>query len=266
MSIELIDSHCHLTFDGLSDQVEAVLARARQVGVMRVLTIGTDVADARAAIALARQHDGVFTAVGVHPHEAGKAADADLEALDGMLADPAIVAAGEMGLDYHYDFSDRPSQQRIFAAQLEPARRHDLPVIIHCREAYPDTMRILESASMVDRPVVFHCFTGTAEEARDVLERGWWLSFTGIVTFKNAAELQAIARTYPADKLMVETDAPYLSPAPVRHVRPNEPAFVRHTAEFLAELRGEPFDEFAKRSVANTERFFRLGDRHRKPE
>jgi TatD DNase family protein len=165
-----------------------------------------------------------------------------------------------MGLDYHYDFSDHDSQKRIFKAQLDQAVRRDLPVIIHCREAYDDTIAIMEQADMVDRPVVvFHCFTGTAAEARAVLERGWWLSFTGIVTFKNAAELQAVARDYPRDKLMVETDAPYLSPEPVRNRRPNEPAYVRHTAAFLADLRNEPLGALAESTAANTKAFYRLG-------
>ncbi len=257
MPIELIDSHCHLTFEVLTRQLDDVLARARDAGVSRMLCVGTDVADTRAALEIARGRDTIRAAAGIHPHEAGKATDADLEALEGLLAEPEVLAAGEMGLDYHYDFSDHDSQKRVFAAQLDLARRHDLPVIMHCREAYGDAIPLMEQADMPGRPVVFHCFTGSTDEARAVLDRGWWLSFTGIVTFKNSRELQEIARTYPSERLMVETDAPYLSPEPVRKQRPNEPAYVRHTAEFLARLRGEPFEQLAAAAVANAESFFR---------
>ena len=177
MPASLIDSHCHLTFEVLARQLDAVLDRARDAGVERMVAVGIDPADVRASIELARRHTGIHVAAGIHPHEAGKASDDDLATIDTLLADPLVVAAGEMGLDYHYDFADRDCQKRVFATQLGLARKHGLPVVIHCREAVDDTIAILETADMAGRPVVFHCFTGTADEAAALLERGWWLWF-----------------------------------------------------------------------------------------
>lgn len=252
----LIDSHAHLTFDVLRCDLDAVLARAAEAGVEHVITVGTDLADSRRAVDIASQRSEVSAVVGIHPHEAAKAGPDDLDALELLLAEPDVVGIGEIGLDYHYDFSDRGSQRRIFEAQLELARRYDHPLVIHCREAVDDALADLVAAGFANRPVVFHCFTGAPDEAARIAERGWRISFTGVVTFRKSTGLQAIARAYPADQLMLETDCPYLSPEPKRNVRPNEPALLIHTARFLADLRGVELDAFAAQTTANTKAFF----------
>jgi TatD DNase family protein len=169
-----------------------------------------------------------------------------------------VVAVGEIGLDYFYDFADRDTQMRVFGDQLAMAAGRDLPLVIHCREAFDDTIALLEQHGHDNKPVVFHCFTGTKEEAQRVTAHGWRISFTGVVTFKKSTELQEIARVYPAEQLMLETDSPYLSPVPVRHIHPNEPAHVAHTSRFLAALRGENPEALAAQATANTRAFFRL--------
>lgn len=255
----LIDSHAHLTYEGLHERVDEVLANCAAAGVDRVITIGTDLDDARDAIKLARANPKrVHASVGFHPHEADKVSDADIEAMAKLWDEDVVVAAGEMGLDYHYDFADRKKQHHVFASQLQHGAKRDLPIVIHSREAMEDTVAILVEHGFANRRVVFHCFTGSADEAARVAEHGWRISFTGIVTFKNSKDLQAIARDYPAESLMVETDSPYLSPVPVRSVRPNEPAHVAHVASFLAQLRSEDEAGLIARTAANTMAFFGL--------
>lgn len=254
----LIDSHAHLTSDALAPQVDAVLLRAREAGVTTVITIGCDARDAESCVELTKAHAEVYCAIGIHPHEAAKVREGDLECLAAMASEPRVIAIGELGLDYFYDFSDRQAQQRVLNMQLEWAARLDLPVVVHCRDAFDDVILALCDHGFKDRRVVFHCFTGCKEEARRVAENGWRISFTGIVTFKRSTELQDIARDYPADHLMLETDSPYLSPSPVRHVRTNEPAHLAHTATFLANLRGVPLDELVTTTAANTRKFFGL--------
>lgn len=256
--MKLIDSHCHLTFAELADRIDDVLERARNVGVDRMITIGTTPDDVARAIRIAEQYEGIFVGAGIHPHEAEKFTENDVAALRDCFAHPRVVAAGEMGLDYHYDFADRPTQQRIFEAQLAACRDADLPVVIHNREATQDTVRILHDAGFDGRRVVFHCFSGTTPEARLIRDHGWRLSFTGIVTFKNAHEIREIARTCPADELMLETDSPYLSPDPVRQIRPNQPSHLIHTARFLADLRGQSLQDLAELTTRNTIQFFSL--------
>lgn len=255
----LIDSHAHLTFPELFGQVDEILLRCTQAGVDRVVTIGTDLADAKKAVELARRYPGrVHAAVGFHPHEAVKVGETDLTAMAILWDDDRVVAMGEMGLDYHCDFSDRPTQQAVFRRQLELAAGRDKPLIIHCREALDDVTAMLVDGGFEHRRVVFHCFTGTAEEAARIARNGWRVSFTGIVTFRGSTELQAIARVYPADQLMVETDSPYLSPVPVRGKKTNEPAHVAHIARFLAEFRGVSYEEFVETTSQNTREFFGL--------
>jgi TatD DNase family protein len=210
----------------------------------------------------ARFRGRVHAAAGIHPHQAGKVATDDLRELSDMWHSGSVVAAGEMGLDYHYDFADRGVQREVFATQLAAVRALSIPVIIHSREAFDDTVGLLEAHGFRDRRVVFHCFTGTAEEAARVAEHGWRISFTGIVTFRNSRDLQAIARAYPLDRLMVETDSPYLSPEPLRGRHPNEPANAVHVARFLSELRGEDFGELCRRTARNTIEFFGLDSRN----
>lgn len=255
----LIDSHAHLTYPELSGQIDAVMARSDDAGVGAVISIGTDLADARKSIELAARYPGrVYSGAGFHPHHSDKVAPSDFEQMAGLWADARVVALGEMGLDYHYDFADRDNQKRVFARQLELAAGVNKAVVIHCREAFTDCVPMLLDHGFAGRRVVFHCFTGTAAEAAIVAEHGWRISFTGIVTFPKSPELQQIAQDYPADKLMVETDAPYLSPVPVRSKRPNEPAFVAHVARFLADLRGAKYEGLVAQISANTRSFFGL--------
>ena len=255
----LIDSHAHLTFPELSGQIDDVLDRCVEVGVDRIITIGLDLGDAKRAIDVARKYpQRVSVAVGFHPHNAAKVKPGDQAAMGRLLDDPLVVAFGEMGLDYYHDFADRASQHSVFTAQLRAGATRDLPLIIHCREAYDDGERLLIEHGFKDRRVVFHCFTGSADEARRIADNGWRISFTGIVTYRKSTDLQEIARTYPAEALMVETDSPYLSPDPLRGKRPNEPAYVVHTARFLALLRGVEFEELVEQTERNTRAFFGL--------
>ncbi|MCH7702804.1 MAG: TatD family hydrolase [Planctomycetes bacterium] len=257
----MIDTHAHLTSEPLMTRIDEVLANARAAGVETIISVATDVADAEKAIALARREPDVHATAGIHPHEASKVEPDDWPKLETLLADPQVVAFGEIGLDYHYDFSDPPTQRRVFARQLELATVRDLPVIIHCREAMSDTVSLLVDHGFNNRRVVFHCFSGSADEAALVADHGWRISFTGMVTFKKSQALQQIAAAYPADRLMLETDSPYLSPEPVRNKRPNEPAHLRHLADFLAGLRSESVDTLIRQTTTNARAFFGLPSR-----
>ena len=258
----LIDSHAHLTYPEFDGRMDEVLARCTEAGVDQVITIGTSLSDARRAVALSVQYPArIHAAVGFHPHEADKVTEADLTAMAELWRQGRVVAFGEMGLDFHYDFADRANQKKVFARQLDLAGDREKPLIIHCREALDHAAPMLLDHGFAHRPVVFHCFTGTRAEADRIAEHGWRISFTGIVTFPKSDELRQIAKSYPSDQLMVETDSPYLSPVPVRGRRPNEPAHVAHVARFLAELRGVAFDELVEQTAANTKRFFGLAPR-----
>ncbi len=254
----MIDSHCHLTSEALYARLDEVLQRAHAAGVSGLVTIATDAADSRRAVAVADHYDGVHATIGIHPHQAGNISEADWNCLRELRHNPNVVGWGEIGLDYHYDFAERTVQQEVFARQLEMARRARLPLVIHCREAVADVLGHMDRHAGALPRVVFHCFTGTAAEADAIIERGWWLSFTGVVTFKNSSELQAIARRYPVEQLMLETDAPYLSPEPMRRARPNEPALMVHTARFIAALKGIALDDLIARTTANARAFFGL--------
>ncbi|MFW6132415.1 MAG: TatD family hydrolase [Planctomycetota bacterium] len=254
----LIDTHCHLAHGRLRAQVEAVLARAREAGVVVMVCAAGNLPDSSAALGLARAHDDVYALAGVHPHDAGDAPDDYLARLERMATDERNVAIGEVGLDYHYDFSPRDAQREVFAAQLALAARLDKRVVIHTREAFDDTLAILADSDVDGADVVFHSFTEGVERTRRVLDLGATVSYSGIVTFKKAAELRAAAATVPEDRLLVETDAPYLSPEPVRKHKTNEPAHVAHVASRLADVRGCSVDELAERTTANAVRLFGL--------
>lgn len=253
----LIDSHCHLTFDGLREQVGPVIERAAAAGVIGCITVAQDLADAERALALSAEYPSVHVAAGIHPHEAGKVANGWDDALCEIARRKEVLAVGETGLDYHYDFSDRASQMRVFRRQLEIAVEVAKPVVIHCRQAHGDALAVLADYPRLT-DVVFHCFSGTRAEAREIVERGYYTSLTGVVTFKKSDELRLVARMLPADRLLIETDAPYLSPEPVRRVRPNEPALLVHTAACVARQRGMPLSDFGALTTANTRRFFGL--------
>lgn len=253
-----VDTHCHLTSDDLYSDLPGVSKRARDAGVLRMITVATDEADSRRTVAVADHYHGVYATVGVHPHEAAKVRPGDWASLRELKHNPNVVAWGEIGLDYHYDFADKKTQKDVFAIQLAIAASADLPIVIHCRDAVADVTAMLEDQGFRDRKVVFHCFSGSEAEADAILDHGWWLSFTGMVTFKNATALQEIARRYPPEQLMLETDSPYLTPEPHRKVRPNEPALVVHTAARLAELKRVTLGEIERLTTENAVRFFGL--------
>lgn len=249
--ITLVDSHCHLDDAQFDADREAVIERAREAGVAQILAIGSGPPDLEAGIRLADAWPHILATVGVHPHDAGKATGDTFDRLAELLAHPKVVAIGEIGLDYHYDFSPREVQREVFSRQL--AMAGGKPVIIHTREAWDDTLRLLrEHAGLTG---IFHCFSGGPEEAEQVLGMGFHISFAGVVTFPKALRVQEAARMAPSDRLLIETDAPYLAPVPKRGRR-NEPAFVIETARRLAELRGEPLEQMAAATTANFLRLF----------
>jgi TatD DNase family protein len=243
----LVDSHCHLDFPDFSNELDDVVARARAAGVARMVTISTRVHRFADVLAIAERFADVCCSVGTHPHYAHE----DVA----HTRHPKVVALGEAGLDYHYDRSPRDAQERGFRTHIAAARETGLPLVIHSREADADTARILEEETGQGAfPAVLHCFTGGADLARRAIALGLFISFTGILTFKNSTALRAIAAELPADRILVETDAPYLAPAPFRGKR-NEPAYVVETAKVLAETRGVSFAEIAQQTSEN---FFRL--------
>lgn len=255
----LIDSHAHLTYPGLVDRVDEVMTNCRNAGIEKVICVGTTPTDALNACQLAEKFAGeVHAAAAFHPHHAAEATEDQFELLWRIWKDPKVVAFGEMGLDYHYDHSPRDVQKSVFSRQLTAAREYDRPIIIHCREAFEDCVPLLLDHGFANRRVVFHCFTGTAAEAATLAKHGWRISFTGIVTFKKSTWLHDIAREYPADQLMVETDSPYLAPEPLRGRQPNEPAWVAHVARYLAKLRGCAYEELVETTSQNTRQFFGL--------
>ncbi len=255
----LIDSHAHLDSPNFNEDRDAVIARARAAGVEIFLEIaGSDVGQGslEPGIALAEQHDFIYAAMGLHPHEASLY-DADLEQKFLQLAQhEKVVGWGEIGLDYYYDHSPRDVQQNVFRRQLELALQVNLPVIIHTRDAEDDTIKILqESYAQAKRGGVIHCFTGTQKLADAALAMGFYISFSGVITFKKSDELRAVAASVPPDKLLVETDCPYLAPVPYRGKR-NEPAFVVETAKQLATLHNVSYEEIAKITTANFKKLF----------
>lgn len=251
----LTDSHCHLTFGQLSRDIDAVMERAHVAGVVRLLTVGQGLEDSRAAIELTRRFAQVYASVGFGPHGADRAGADDIGNLQGLANDPKVVAIGEAGLDYYYDHVSPDVQRRIFAEQVELAVRLELPLIIHCRDGWDDCLAILDKAPVCPAGV-FHCYTGPAELVEPLLERGFYISFAGMVTFKNADPCRAAARLVPHQRLLIETDAPYLSPEPQRNVRPNEPALLVHTANFVADLLGLPAAELAQITSESASRLF----------
>jgi len=253
--VTLIDSHCHLNYEGLVDRQDEVLENARQRGVGGFLNISTRQNEWGDIISVAERNADVWASVGVHPHEADAHPDLGAAALVAGADHPRVVAIGECGLDYHYDNSERGAQRERFRAHIDAARQTGLPLIVHTREAEEDTAEILGKAVRGGGVTgVLHCFTGTAELARKALDLGFLISLSGIVTFRNARELQDTAKWLPSDRMLVETDSPFLAPVPHRG-QVCEPAFVADTAAFVAELRGEEPGKLADATTAN---FFKL--------
>ena len=251
----LIDSHCHLDFPELNAELDAVLTRARAAGVGLMVTISTRVGGFNELKAIVEAHDDVFCSIGTHPHNAAEEPDIMIEELVELARHPKVVAIGEAGLDYHYDHSPRDMQKKGFRTHIAAACETGLPLIIHARDADADVARMLEEESARGAfPFVLHCFTGGADLAHRGLALGGYISFSGVVTFKNAEALRDIALAVPSDRLLVETDAPYLAPEPLRG-KTNEPAFVVHTAARLAALRRVREAEMER---LTTENFFKL--------
>ena len=251
----LVDSHCHLDFPDFAGELDAVVARAETAGVARVVTISTRVARHAETLAIAERFPPVYCSVGTHPHQAHEELDLTVADLVKRTVHPKVVAIGEAGLDYHYDFSPRAAQEQGFRTQIAAARETGLPLVIHSRDADADMARILEEEMGKGAfPAVLHCFTGSRGLAMTGISLGLHVSFTGILTFKKSDDLRAIAGELPADRILVETDAPYLAPGRYRGKR-NEPAYVAETAKVLAEARGVSLEDIARQT---TENFFRL--------
>jgi TatD DNase family protein len=251
----LIDSHCHLDFPEFTNELDDVVSRARAAGVGRIVTISTRVKRHDELLAITERFPDVYCSLGTHPHNAHEELDIDVDELLARTRHPKVVAIGEAGLDYHYDLSPRDAQQRGFRNHIAVARATGLPLVIHSREADEDMARILEAESRKGVfPAVLHCYTGGRELAERAIALGLYISFTGILTFKKSDDLREIAKRLPADRIMVETDAPYLAPGRHRGKR-NEPAFVVEIAEVLAQTRGVSRDEIARQTTDN---FFRL--------
>ncbi|MEZ6242301.1 MAG: TatD family hydrolase [Phycisphaerales bacterium] len=256
----MIDTHCHLTFPDFAGRIDEVLDEARGLGVTGAITISTTSHDAEAIRNVVDSHDNVWCSAGVHPLYSDKGPH-DWDAIHRLARHPKCVAFGELGLDNHYSKPPSEVQRRVLAdqlARLEQWKSEGLakPVVLHCREAFDDLIPILRETSLDPSRFVFHCFTGTPEDARKALDFGAMISFTGVVTYKNAPEVAEAAALVPLDRIMCETDAPFLSPEPKRGVRPCVPGFTRYTAEHVAKIKGLPFNEFHSAINANTERFF----------
>ena len=250
------DSHCHLNYKGLVEDQAGVIARAREAGVSTMLNISTRRSEWDEVIGVAEQEEDVWASVGIHPHEADGHADVGTAMLVERAAHPRVVAIGESGLDFYYDHSDRDRQRASFRAHIAAARATGLPIIVHTREAEADTHAILEEEMGKGAFTgVIHCFTASPDFAAKALELGLYISMSGIVTFRNARDLQETAKTIPAERLLIETDSPFLAPVPHRG-RPCEPAFVADTARFLAALREEPVEALAERTSANFRTLF----------
>jgi TatD DNase family protein len=258
-SITLVDTHAHLVGDEFDADRDEVITRAHNAGVTTIITVGTGLDSSQRSIELAEKYEGILAAVGIHPHAAGTATDAAIEGIARLAEHPKVVAIGEIGLDFYRDYSPSDSQIRIFQQQLDLAARIDLPVVIHCREAHEKMLAMLHdwTARYPARqsPGVIHCFMGDVETARQYLEIGFYLSLAGYITYPVNRDAHDVIRSIPADRLMVETDCPFLTPQRHRGQR-NEPAYVRFTAEELTGIRGVPLETLARETTENARRLF----------
>lgn len=268
--VTLADTHCHLDFSSFDPDREAVLERAWQVGVTRILVPGIDLASSRKAIALAQEHHQIYAAVGVHPNDAQTWKENSIEELLDLASQPKVIAIGEIGLDYYRDRSPRDLQIRIFTEQLELAKKLELPVVIHNRRASGDMIQILtdwrkglavSNSSLPGRLGVLHSYSENLDFALNAIELGFYIGFTGPITYKKADDLRRVAAGIPLEKILIETDAPFLSPQPKRGMR-NEPAFVYYVADKLSDIHQLPFEEVAAQLKANADTLFRWRDNH----
>lgn len=261
----LIDTHTHLAFEPLLSDIGGVLKRSIDAGVTRWITVGTDTDENRRSLALTEKYDNLYAALGIHPHYAKDTTADDLAELERLATNEKVVAIGETGLDFHYNFSEQSAQKELFKKHITLAAKMNLPLVIHSREAFDDTIAILERQSSgllteggrIEK-VVFHCFTGTAQQAKVILDKGWYISFTGVVTFKHTDHIREAAKIVPLDRMMLETDCPYMTPAPMRRQKTNEPALLVHTAKFLADLKGVTFETLAAKTSETSKEFLKL--------
>ena len=253
----LIDSHCHLDMRDFDKDREAVIQRAQKDGIVHIISIGIDVGSSQSAIDLARQYDFISATVGCHPHDADECSSLDLEKLTSMAVEPEVVAWGEIGLDYYRNYSKKENQRKIFQVQLELAQRAELPVIIHDRDAHKEVYAILEKMGKGERKGIIHCFSGDRGLAEAFIALGYYISIPGTVTYKKAGQIKEVAATIPLDRMLVETDAPFLAPVPRRGKR-NEPSYVAYTAREIARLRDIPFETVAEQTTRNARTIFGL--------
>ena len=256
-SLGLIDSHAHIQGLEYASEVDAVVKRAREAGVDKIIVVGGagELSSNAAALALAKSYPNLYATVGMHPHEAKDVGEDEFENLRELTADPKVIAVGETGLDFYYDHSPRDTQRKIFARFIRMARETKLPLVVHERDAHPDVADLLRQEGGGQVRGVIHCFTGDYEAARSYLNLGFYISFTGIITFKNAEALRDVVRKLPLEKMFVETDSPYLTPVPYRGKR-NEPAYVRFVAETIANLKGVTLAEVARVTTHNVRELF----------
>jgi len=256
--LTFIDTHVHLTHEKYEiDRIE-VIHRAIDHGIEQMLDIGTDIQTSQAALCIAQSHPEVYAAVGIHPHDASEIRENDWKTLASLIKESKVIAIGEVGLDYYYDFSPRDHQKDVFRKQLEIASEFQIPLIIHVREAMKDALDVIDSVSRSSWKGVFHCFGGNLEDVPKVLDRGFHVGFMGVITFKNFKGSD-IVRAVPMDRLLVETDSPYMSPVPYRGKR-NEPIYVKQVAEAISEIKNIPLREVAEKTTANAKSLFGLGD------
>lgn len=256
--MQLIDTHCHLGFKPLVGEVDVVIQRSIKAGVVGWVNVGTDRNENIKCVELSKEYENLYAAIGLHPHIAKDVSENDLTEFETLARNEKVVAIGETGLDFHYNFSKRDEQKNIFIRQLEIAKKTNLPVIIHSREAFDETLKIINEYADGIGKIVFHCFGGDAEQAKTIIDKGWYISFTGVVTFKNANIAREAAKAVPLERIMLETDCPYMSPEPMRKQKVNEPALLVHTARFLAELKRVDFYEFADITTKNAKSFFNI--------
>lgn len=250
-----IDSHAHLFFEDFKDEVPQVLARAREAGVSGIINVGTGLEESRQAVTLTEHHPAIFAAVGIHPHDVGKMQDQDLSVIETLAKHNKVVAVGEVGLDYYYEHSPQETQRLRLRDFVQLARRLRRPLILHCRDAFDDCFEILDRERGWESGGVFHCYTGDLAAAKTILKKGFYLSFSGILTFKKSASLREVAKNLPIDRLLIETDCPFLAPEPYRGKR-NEPAYLVRVAETLASLQGIRLEEVGKISSQNAKTLF----------
>lgn len=260
--MQLVDSHCHLDFNRFDDDRDAVVARAAAAGVTRIVVPTIDLDNCAAVLALSERYDGVFAAVGVHPNSSAEWQPTDIDHIRTLAQHPKVVAIGEIGVDYYWDKSPKTTQHTAFAAQMALAAELDLPVIVHNREASEDTVALMAASPLAgrERAGVLHSFSAEAHIARRALDLGFYIGFTGPLTYKKADDLRQIAQTVPLDRILIETDAPFLAPHPYRGKR-NEPAYVVAVADRLAALHNLSLDRIAAITTANAERLFQLANR-----